>query len=110
MNRSRRWSLLRTALIGSALLAGCHHTRRGEMVPPERPYLATPSSASAMGAPSVGFSAEPASNAFSGATAVPPGTEPTPGFGTQGATPSPFGSGGTVPGVMGEPGAPPSPL
>jgi hypothetical protein len=119
-----RLSMTRGCLtvLGLISLLGATGCRGGRPeVPPERPYM-TP--ASAPTAPQVGFSSEPAANAFAGAsTAMPPGMglnhpaasgsytgQPTNPLNGSGAAPASFEPPQTPKGVMGQPGALPPPL
>jgi hypothetical protein len=102
---------------------GCQHAPwRRESVPPDRPYVTPPASASVeMSAPRAGFSSEPASNGYSNVSSMPAAGSPATGFGsssTESAGSDPLsgipGLPGprdqATPGVMGQSGQGPSPL
>ena len=107
-----------TAILGAV---GCRSGR--PEVPPERPYMAPAAPAAPPTAPQVGFSSEPAANAFAGAgAAASPGMslnpaatgsytgQPTNPLNGSGAAPASFEPPPPARGVMGQPGGLPSPM
>ena len=85
MSRPTRLMVLGCGLAMIAMNSGCR-SFRGQQVPPERPYVMDSASSIEMTPPPVGFSSEPATRPFPGASET---SMPTPGLGNPGADPLP---------------------